>query len=171
MPTAYLSRRRTGTTGLAAILMGVAVFGLAMASPGAQRLAGPELDGVAVRLEPRRSTPAPPTRTPGAAPAPHAWPPPPAKTPRYDSLQLRGLSGPPTGRLALINNQTLRSNETAQVSIADKKVEVQCLAIRDKSVLVRVAGETSPRELKLISQAPIPIAAFPPSSAPAKGRP
>ncbi len=120
------------------------------------RLAGNELDGVEVRIEPRRpSTPSGGT----SSAAPVTWAPPGAKPVRYDSLQLKGLSGSSAARLALINNQTFRTNESALVTLGDKRVRVECLAIRDRSVLIRVAGEAQPRELKLLSQAPIPALA------------
>lgn len=122
-------------------------------SRAAQRIAGPELDGAQVRLEPRKSTPTSPSSPAGSAPLKA---PPGSKGPRYDSLQLKGLAGAAGARFALINNQSFRSNDSAQVIVGDKHVLVQCLAIREKSVLVKVSGEPGPRELKLASLAPIP---------------
>ncbi len=121
----------------------------------ADKLAGNELDGVEVRIEPKRA--AAPSSGGTSASAPVTWAPPGAKPVRYDSLQLKGLSGSSGARFALINNQSFRTNESALVTLGDKRVRVECLAIRDKSVLVQVAGEAQPRELKLLSQAPIPV--------------
>ena len=158
------------------ILFILALVNAPIGSFAAQRIAGPEIDGVPVRVPaaPTRSTPviggrstpivpgvpaaSAPRPTP-PLPSPVAWPPPAAKSIRYDSLQLRGLSGSPSARFALINNESFRSNDTALVSVGEQRVQVRCLSIGEKSVLVQVNGEPAPRELTLLSHAPIPIAA------------
>ncbi|MDB6066695.1 MAG: trxA [Pedosphaera sp.] len=66
---------------------------------------------------------------------------------RYTVLALKGISGAPEQRMALINNQTFMVGETAKVKVQDAKVEVFCKEIREDSVLVTVDGK--PQELKL----------------------
>jgi thioredoxin-related protein len=68
---------------------------------------------------------------------------------RYDSLSLKGITGPKSRRIALINNQTFLSGEKARTKLGDKTVDVVCLEIRDDSVLVAVENRTEPVELKL----------------------
>jgi thioredoxin-related protein len=65
----------------------------------------------------------------------------------YADLALKGISGAPGSRMALINNQTLMVGETAKVRVRDTRVEIVCKEIRDDSVLVAIDGQT--RELKL----------------------
>jgi protein disulfide-isomerase len=66
---------------------------------------------------------------------------------RYTVLALKGISGAPEQRMALINNQTFMVGETAKVRVQDAKVEVFCKEIREDSVLVTVDGKQ--QELKL----------------------
>jgi len=68
---------------------------------------------------------------------------------RYESLSLRGISGPTNRRLALINNQTFAPGEKARTKLGDKIVDVVCLEIRENSVLVTVENRTEPVELTL----------------------
>jgi protein disulfide-isomerase len=85
---------------------------------------------------------APRPKAPAAGPA--------AKTvsaPLYGELTLKGISGTPNRRLALINNETLLAGETALVKTLDTTVGVTVKEIRQDSVLVVVNGQT--RELKL----------------------
>jgi hypothetical protein len=49
----------------------------------------------------------------------------------------------------LINGATLGQGETAPVKLADRRVNVRCLEIREKSVLVKIEGIDKPRELRL----------------------
>jgi len=65
----------------------------------------------------------------------------------YESLALKGISGTPTRRFALINDQTLMVGEKAKVKVQDQRIEVVCNEIRDDSVLVTVNGKS--QELKL----------------------
>jgi hypothetical protein len=66
-------------------------------------------------------------------------------------IKLSGLSGAPGRRLALINGTTLGQGETASVKLADRRVNVRCLEIREKSVLIKIEGvdKPRPRELRL----------------------
>lgn len=70
-------------------------------------------------------------------------------TPVPDTLVLRNLSGAGTRRLALVNNQTLAKGEEARVRVGQTNVLVRCLDIRDRSVVLRLAGRPEPVELFL----------------------
>ena len=63
------------------------------------------------------------------------------------SLELKGLSGTPERRLAIINDYTFAEGETNEVNTPTGRVRVHCLQIKDDSVIVEVAGER--RELRL----------------------
>lgn len=69
--------------------------------------------------------------------------------PYVQNIELKGISGPPTRRLALINDQTLAVGETAGVKVGAQKVKVTCLEIRDRSVLVLLPGVAKPKEIAL----------------------
>ena len=72
-----------------------------------------------------------------------------AKPVRYEGLELKIISGPPQRRLVTLNNQTFSAGESQRVNVRGSEVRVRCLEIRDRSVLVEVAGEPTPRELKM----------------------
>lgn len=74
---------------------------------------------------------------------------PPAVMPRaqYGELTLKGISGATSRRLALINNETLTTGETAMVKSFGTNIQVTVKEIRDGSVLIFVKGQT--RELSL----------------------
>lgn len=67
-------------------------------------------------------------------------------------LFLKGITGPPQRRFALINNQTLSAGETASVRVAQGQIKVHCLEIRADSVLISVEGNPEQKELKLRGQ-------------------
>jgi len=64
-------------------------------------------------------------------------------------IVLKGISGPPNARFALINNQTLGKGETGKVKAGQKTVTVKCLEIKEKSVVVQIEGIAQPREIGL----------------------
>ena len=68
------------------------------------------------------------------------------------NLVLKGITGPPKRRFALINNQTLSAGETASVRVANGQIKVHCLEIRDDSVLISVEGNPEQKELRLRGQ-------------------
>jgi thiol-disulfide isomerase/thioredoxin len=49
----------------------------------------------------------------------------------------------------LINSETFSVGESASLKLGDNKVRVQCLEIGEKSVTVRIEGESAPRTLLL----------------------
>jgi protein disulfide-isomerase len=60
---------------------------------------------------------------------------------QYGDLALKGVSVGPSGKLAMINNETLAVGESAKVKVKDGRVEVICKEIRNDSVLVTVDGK------------------------------
>ncbi len=68
----------------------------------------------------------------------------------YGDLKLKGISGSPTRRVVLINNETLMQGETAMVKAHNNTVEVTVKEIKDTSVLIVADGKTV--ELKLGSR-------------------
>jgi hypothetical protein len=64
---------------------------------------------------------------------------------------LKGFSGPLNQRLAIINNRTLAAGEDAEVTTVAGKIKIQCLAIKENSVLIRVEKQPDPIELRLRS--------------------
>jgi protein disulfide-isomerase len=64
-------------------------------------------------------------------------------------LTLKRITGSRKTRHAVINDQALALGQTANIKVGDSFVQVQCLEIRDKSVVVIVNGARERRELKL----------------------
>ena len=69
--------------------------------------------------------------------------------PNLADLQLRGLAGPPERRIALINNLTFTKDEEQEVRIGNAKAKIKVLEIREKSVIIRIEGQTESKELVL----------------------
>jgi len=83
-------------------------------------------------------------------PPPVMWPPPNAvSTAVPETLLLKGISGTPSRRFALINDATLAKNEEARVRVGSSNVVLRCLEIRPRSVLVQLRGGHKPFELVL----------------------
>jgi hypothetical protein len=77
----------------------------------------------------------------------------------YSGLKLNMISGSGPRGLASINGESFGAGETHTLTVAQKKISVTCLEIRDHSVLAKVEGESQPRELrigesKLVATAP-----------------
>lgn len=68
---------------------------------------------------------------------------------RYTNLVLKSISGTPSRRFALVNDQTFAAGDTLPVKMLDGKVNVRCVEVREQSVLVAVHGEDAPREIRL----------------------
>ncbi len=85
-----------------------------------------------------------------AEPPPVVWPPPNAvSTTVPETLLLKGISGTPSRRFALINDATVMKNEEARVRVGSSNVVLRCLEIRSRSVLVQLRGGNGPFELVL----------------------
>lgn len=84
-----------------------------------------------------------PDEPPGAPPhAPPVWTAPPPIAPvQYGDLTLKGISIGPSGKLAMINNESLAVGESASVKVKDGHVQVVCKEIRDDSAVVTVDGK------------------------------
>jgi hypothetical protein len=83
--------------------------------------------------------------------APEFVPVAPVKPNYYAELALKGISGSPESRMALINNETFMVGDSARVRVRDTRVQVVCKEIREDSVLVTVDGKAC--ELKLGAKA------------------
>ncbi len=57
-------------------------------------------------------------------------------------LVLKGISGGKDRRLALINNRTVENGEEAEFKFGNRTVKVHCVEIREKSVVIRVDGQS-----------------------------
>jgi hypothetical protein len=66
-----------------------------------------------------------------------------------NTLVLRGISGTPQRRFALINDATLEKGEQAKVRVGSTKVVVRCLEISDTSVTLTVNGASEQTQLSL----------------------
>ena len=75
-----------------------------------------------------------------------SWPPV-VPTPVPDTLQLKGVSGQPGRRWALINDQTLRAGETLRVRVGTSNVMVRCLTVSRDTAEIEVQGRR--QELRL----------------------
>ena len=64
-------------------------------------------------------------------------------------LFLRGFSGVPSQRLAIINNHTFSQGEEAEILAAGKRIKIKCVEISTNFVTVEIGGEL--RELHLHS--------------------
>ena len=64
-------------------------------------------------------------------------------------IKLSGLSGTTDHRLAVINDKTFSPGEDHDLKLKGKTVHVQCLEIREQSVLVRIEDLTSRFELTM----------------------
>lgn len=69
--------------------------------------------------------------------------------PKYTDLVLKGISGTQKRRFALINNQTFMEGESAAVKFGDGRLKVQCLEIKEDSVIVEVGQSKERREIFL----------------------
>jgi hypothetical protein len=59
------------------------------------------------------------------------------------------ISGVGAHRIATINGEPFAAGESHTVTIGSSKLEVRCTEIRERSVVVTVAGDSQPRELKI----------------------
>ena len=74
-------------------------------------------------------------------------PPPPTAVPA--TLVLKGISGTPQERFALINNATFETMEKGRVRVGQTNILIRCLEIHDDSVIIQVDGSTEKKQLFL----------------------
>ena len=72
-----------------------------------------------------------------------------APTPGPDTLVLKGISGTGQHRFALINNTTFEALEKSKVRLGQTNVTVQCLEIRNDSVMIQINGTAEKKQLFL----------------------
>lgn len=64
-------------------------------------------------------------------------------------LKLGMISGVGVHRIATVNGQPFAEGESHQLNVGASKLTVQCLEIRDQSVVVKTSGDPHPREIKI----------------------
>ncbi len=70
--------------------------------------------------------------------------------PTFTNLVVKCISGPAGRRFALINRETMTTGDVAWFGLGEtNRIQVKCLEVREKSVLIRVHGEPNDRELAL----------------------
>jgi hypothetical protein len=70
-------------------------------------------------------------------------------SPLPERLSLKGISGVPGRRFAIINNQTFGVMDLARMRLAKTNLVIRCLEIRTNSVVIRIEGTGEKRELFL----------------------
>jgi hypothetical protein len=71
--------------------------------------------------------------------------------PPEDRLVLKGISGPTSGRYALVNDKILTRGEEANIRTSSGPVKVKCLEITDSSVVLKINDQEKTKELRLRS--------------------
>jgi len=66
-----------------------------------------------------------------------------------NSIVLKGVSGVPGKRLAMLNNRTVEAGEETEVKINNQTIRVRCVEVRDKSVVIGIEGTAETREIHL----------------------
>jgi hypothetical protein len=57
------------------------------------------------------------------------------------ALVLKGISGPPDRRLAIINNRTLGVGDEQDLVTSQGRIHIRCIEIKDNSVVIESAGQ------------------------------
>jgi hypothetical protein len=73
-------------------------------------------------------------------------------TVEISSLVLKGISGPPDNRLAIINNRTFAIGDEQDLVTAQGRIRIRCVEINANSVIIESGGQR--QELKYISANP-----------------
>jgi hypothetical protein len=145
-----------------ALFVGLAAIGLISAPmPGraAQPLAMPQVDGIASTQSifvddpkfgkdpffPKSTRHLPPVITPAVGVVPDTS----AFTQLLNSVVLKGISGLPGKRLALLNNRTLEAGEQTEFKINAQPVKIRLIEIREKSVIIGIEGTAETKEIHL----------------------
>ena len=64
-------------------------------------------------------------------------------------VKLRGISGKPDHRFAIINDETFAKGDQIAMKIGDRRATVHCLEIHEASVVISLEGIEGTRELKM----------------------
>jgi hypothetical protein len=65
------------------------------------------------------------------------------------TLTLKGISGGPGARFALINDRTFAKSEQGRVRVGESNVTVRCLEILNDSVVIQINGAQDKTQLTL----------------------
>jgi hypothetical protein len=76
---------------------------------------------------------------------------------RAHLLTLRGISGPATRRIALINNTTFVAGEAGTVRTVAGTLKIRVQTVEDKIVTLLIDGDSQPRQLELDDKIPASI--------------
>jgi len=57
------------------------------------------------------------------------------------ALVLKGISGPPDRRLAIINNHTFGVGDEQDLATPQGRIHIRCIEIKDRSVVIESAGQ------------------------------
>jgi hypothetical protein len=82
-------------------------------------------------------------------PKPKADPKPTAIVASPKDLMLKGISGPPNRRFALINNLPFIAGEEGQVKTPNGPMRIRCLEVLDNAVVIMIDNDGVRRELRL----------------------
>jgi hypothetical protein len=66
-----------------------------------------------------------------------------------NNIVLKGISGVPGKRLAMLNNRTLEAGEQFDFKLNGQAVRVRCVEIREKSVIIGIDGTPETKEIHL----------------------
>lgn len=60
----------------------------------------------------------------------------------FNNIVLKGTSGTPEKRLAIINNKTFEVGEEGDLRVGGQPMKVKCVEIREKSIVISLNGVT-----------------------------
>jgi TPR repeat protein len=66
-----------------------------------------------------------------------------------EDIVLKGISGTPNHRFAMINNKTFEKGEEGKIKLGQKMVKVKVLEITETSATILIEGTNGPTELKM----------------------
>ena len=77
------------------------------------------------------------------------------ETRTFDGLKLAMIAGAPGHLVATINGEPFSEGESHKLRVGQDRVVVQCVQIRDQSVLVKIQGQPNPTLLRIGQSAPL----------------
>ena len=67
------------------------------------------------------------------------------------NISLKGISGLPSKRLAMVNNRTMAAGEQVEFKINGAVYKLRCVEVKEKSVVIGVDGSDETKEIHLRS--------------------
>lgn len=64
-------------------------------------------------------------------------------------IQLKGVSGSSSRRLALINGKTFEAGDKSSIKVSGKAVKVHCVEVKESSAVISIEGINGTRELRI----------------------